>query len=119
MDQSLSSVEVDHDCEWKVVVNKARGKHDMRKVKQFRGTPAQCDCSGYINSLDRAAVDGNIMAVEQFRGNWEKIPVTVDSGAIDSVIPPSLAQHVQVKQTAASRQGLQYRAANGTPIKNE
>ena len=119
MDGSLGSLERDEEGPWKVVVNKARGKHDMRKVKQFRGTPAQCDCSGYLNSLDRAASNASIMAVEQVTGNWEKIPVTVDSGAIDSVIPNSLATHVQVKQTAASRQGLQYRAANGTPIKNE
>ena len=90
----------------------------MRKVKTSRGTPAQCDCSGYINSLDRAAA-GSIMAVEQVRGNWEKIPVTVDSGAIDSVIPNSLASHVRIRQTEASKQGLQYRAANGTPIKIE
>ena len=74
-------------------MNKARGKRDMRKVRQFRGKPAQCGCPGYIGSLDCAVAAGSIMAVEQVTGYWEKIPVTVDSGAIDSVIPSSLATH--------------------------
>ena len=43
----------------------------------------------------------------------------MDSGAIDSVIPKGVASGVKVKETRASRQGLKYRAANGTPIKNE
>ena len=47
------------------------------------------------------------------------MPVTVDSGAIDSVMPRRVANGVPVKQTGASRQGLKYRAANGTSIKNE
>ena len=47
------------------------------------------------------------------------MPVTLDSGAFDSVIPKRLAQGVPVKQTEASRRGLKYRAANGTTIVNE
>ena len=57
--------------------------------------------------------------MEQFKGEWERVQVTADSGAIDSVIPRSMARSVRVKETAASRQGLKYRAANGTAILNE
>ena len=58
-------------------------------------------------------------AVEQYKGNWERIPVKVDSGAIDSVIPRRVATGVPIKQTEASRLGLRYRSASGNPISNE
>ena len=57
--------------------------------------------------------------IDQYKGSWERVPVTVDSGAIDSVMPRRIAHGVPVKQTEASRQGLKYRAANGTSIRNE
>ena len=49
----------------------------------------------------------------------ERVPVTVDSGAIDSVIPKGIAKGVETRATDASRKGLKYRAANGTAIVNE
>ena len=51
-------------------------------------------------------------------GNWEKITFTGDSGAVDHVITKDAAKAFSVKETNASRNGLTYRAANGTPIKN-
>ena len=53
------------------------------------------------------------------RGNRERIAVTVDSGAVDSVGPPTMANGVKIKDTPASRAGLKYRAANGTAIDNQ
>ena len=49
-------------------------------------------------------------------GNWEKITVTIDSGAVDSVGPKTMATDIGIKDTPASRAGLKYRAANGTSI---
>ena len=42
---------------------------------------------------------------------WEKVTVTVDSGAVDSVGPPTMAKDIRVKETPASRAGMKYRAA--------
>ena len=45
--------------------------------------------------------------------------VTVDSGAVDSVGPPTMAKDIRVKETPASRAGMKHRAANGTSIANQ
>ena len=45
-----------------------------------------------------------------------KITVTIDSGAVDSVGPKTMATDIGIKDTPASRAGLKYRAANGTSI---
>ena len=51
------------------------------------------------------------------KGTWEKITFTGDSGAVDHVITPETGRSFEVKPTAASKAGLGFRAANGTPIK--
>ena len=109
IDQCSVERDTDND-QWNVVCHKARGKHDMRRAKGRWGT---------INSLEREVKRDTINAVDQFRGNWEKVSVTVDSGAIDSVVPDTVAKGVPKRETNASRNGLKYRAANGTPIDNE
>ena len=87
-------------------------------MQLVKGTPC---CAGHLHrgsiaSLDREVAGGSICGVEQFKGSWERVPVTVDSGAIDSVIPKRIAKGVPIRQTEASRRGLKYRAANGTSI---
>ena len=44
--------------------------------------------------------------------------MAIDSGAVDSVGPKSMAEDISIKDTPASRAGLKYRAANGTSIDN-
>ena len=44
---------------------------------------------------------------------------TIDSGAIDSMVPNTVAQGIARRETAASSNGLKYRAANGTLISKE
>ena len=51
-------------------------------------------------------------------GAYEKIRVTADSGAVDHVAPRSTAAHIPIRETAASRQGVHYVAANGSKISN-
>ena len=51
-------------------------------------------------------------------GNYEKVTITVDSGAADTVGPKHIAQGIPIKPTKASKEGKHYRAANGTQIKN-
>ena len=91
----------------------------MRPIRQGNLCKTSSACRGNMCSLDRELDGGSICGVEQVRGEWERIQVTADSGAIDSVIPRRMARGVAVKETAASRRGLKYRAANGTAILNE
>ena len=51
-------------------------------------------------------------------GWWERIPLNIDSGAIDVMIPPHAATFFPVHETKASKSGNGFRAANGTHIDN-
>ena len=42
--------------------------------------------------------------------------MSVDSAAVDTVAPPSIARSILIKENDISRQGIKFRAANGTPI---
>ena len=57
-----------------------------------------------------------VNTVREYVG-WERMTITADSGAADSVIPPGLVKNVRVKENEASRNGVQFCAANGTGIK--
>ena len=57
--------------------------------------------------------------VQKDDSEWEKVTITVDSGAVDIVGPRNIAKAFKVNETAASRRGMTYRAANGSPIPNE
>ena len=48
----------------------------------------------------------------------EMIEVTVDSGAVDTVGPPSAGKAFETYETEASRTGKNFKAANGSPIEN-
>ena len=93
--QTYSMDRIEDNDGWQVKVSRARNRFDMRKAKlaacsckgscSHQGTPAVASSSsrGSICSLDRDSVAPSINAVDQFRGNWEKVSVTVDSGGVD------------------------------------
>ena len=56
--------------------------------------------------------------INNIENGLEKVTITVDSGAADTVGPKSIAQGIPIKPTKASQLGENYRAANGTTIKN-
>ena len=91
--------------EWQVPVRSARSQWDMR--------PAF--------GVERMST-GNIAHVSkppsELMGVWERVEVTVDSGAVDTVGPPTVAQGNKVTETRASKAGMRYMAANGSPIEN-
>jgi hypothetical protein len=100
--------------EWTTVVRKARGNRDMRPIK-----PVCCARGNHLHSIERAGNTVNcINEIANDKGKWEKITVTIDSGAVDSVGPKTMATDLPIKDTPASRAGLKYRAANGTTIDN-
>ena len=59
-----------------------------------------------------------LMGVDAHTGRWETIPVTIDSGVVDTVGPKIAGRAFPIVPTRESRIGLGYRAANGSPIKN-
>ena len=65
----------------------------------------------------------NVISAENWRvdevqveGEWERIPVKLDSGAADWVFTPETALAFPLEQTPASKSGLNYVAANDTSI---
>ena len=78
---------------------------------------------------DHARNDNQIFSVERDRPQtigqvqkpiqgWERIAMKIDSGAIDTVMPPNTATGFTVHQTDQSVNGPGFRAANGTSIKH-
>ena len=49
---------------------------------------------------------------------WERIPVRIYPGAVDTVMPLGVARHFVLNATEYSRNGPGFRAANGSPIKH-
>ena len=46
------------------------------------------------------------------------VPITIDSGAVDTVGPTKVGEGFPITPTRESMMGIGFRAANGTPIKN-
>ena len=92
------------ESDWNLVTKNKRG----RSVSKL---------SENIDSISLEE-ERQIGGVNNFKGEWEVIKVTVDSGAVDTVTPRSTAKYFPILETEASRRGLDYRAANGTNIKN-
>jgi hypothetical protein len=89
-----------------------------RECKQNRSVSIDCVsasvegvCLGSVN-----IVQGN-SAGEQ--NGYEVIRVNVDSGAIDSCIPPNVASMFKVRSTKMSENGGYYTSASGGVIYNE
>ena len=71
----------------------------------------QCLCS-----VD--AGNAELDQVTEKSDGWERIPLKVDSGAIDTVIPKGTASGVPLVETARSKSGAGFRAANGSRIEH-
>ena len=112
---------------WQVKVTRARSSNDMRPGRWQRKEHNE---EGVTTSNRFAAlteheifsVDRNIIqqvaAVGACEKGWERIPIKIDSGAIDTVMPPGVARHFKLTETEMSRNGPGFRAANGTLIKH-
>ena len=104
----LMRVEPSMNDGWTEVISKKKAQSAPRCPR---------GCCGQLNSIDRVtkASAGEINEVE---AGWEKIKVQVDSGAIDTVAPRSVAKRFELKETSASRRGVGFVAANGSKIQN-
>ena len=61
---------------------------------------------------------GPIQEVTGEHAGWERISLKIDSGAIDTCLPPKAANVFPLKESEMSKAGVNYRAANGSPIPN-
>ena len=90
-----------------------------RKVKFMPTSCMHVGCTDEnCNQLDAIMKDGGIQEVGEGADNWEKITLKIDSGAIDTCMPPKLGQAFQLRPSEMSKAGSKYRAANGSPIEN-
>ena len=70
---------------------------------------------GHVDHISKE--DSEIDAV-QTDGPWEVIKCKLDSGACETVFKPDVARAFPLIETEASKNGLNFSAANGTEIKN-
>ena len=92
------------ESDWNLVTKNKRGRNVSKQSEN-------------IDSISLEE-ERQIGEVNNYKGEWEVIKVTVDSGAVDTVTPPSCVKYFPILVTDASRRGLDYRAANGSRIRN-
>jgi hypothetical protein len=61
---------------------------------------------------------GDLCSMPEMHGKWEKLTAVVDSGAFVPVIPPTVGKEYKTQESAASKAGVTYKAANGGEIAN-
>ena len=69
----------------------------------------------------RRARDNPICSMEvkdKIVDGWERVPVKVDSGAIDSCTSKMVGKAFPIQETPASASGMKYSAANGAGVGN-
>ena len=107
------------DGNWTKVdeLNKAK----INRLKSAIIDPAEVEKINRRIDMSAAKVNDFIKQSENVimnvKGEWERITFTGDSGAVDHVITKETGSAFEVNETAASKAGFGFRAANGTPIK--
>ena len=87
------------------------------KHRQNKGTPSTGHETGCLLECHEVSLNkpGQISAVTK-AGEWERIPVKLDSGAVDTVMPPDVGQYFNLIETDLSKNGPGFNAANGSHI---
>ena len=89
-------------------------KEGFRKVEHKKKSRKKSKRHLDIQCITR---DNTIAQVSDDQG-WEKMSIKIDSGAIDTCVPPSVGQAFKIQESHMSKNQATYRAANGTTIKN-
>ena len=79
-----------------------KGRH-LFQLEKEKGRKEQEDRAMFSTEREREGAR---------RNRSEMSTVTADSGAADHVAPVGTADHLEIKETEASRQGVKYVAAN-------
>jgi hypothetical protein len=79
-----------------------------------------CNRGCCVSAVGRNDKQLNVIeeALKGIQGEWELLPVNIDSGAIDSCMPKDKCSQFNVTPSEMSRCGACYTAANGSEIKN-
>jgi hypothetical protein len=75
----------------------------------------------FLNVINELRVQGQeIKSVKEaeFNGRWERLRSVMDSGASITVIPPNVGKLYEVRESPASKAGVQYQVANGDELPN-
>ena len=95
------------------------GKRANNHLKVPSGREWSSEYRGRRKPIDEVEESnaGDIDAINPAEnGTWEALKITVDSGAVDTVGPKSIAPGFPTQGTEASKRGMYYRAANDTKI---
>ena len=85
-------------------------------IQSKKGKPKK---SLQILAIEQESKDEEKVVEEvKVEGNWEIVPVKLDSGACDWVFNPGTANAFPLQETEGSKNGINFAAANGTPIAN-
>ena len=104
----IGAVDVDREGGWQQVTRRSRrrGGEVGSAGAASPSTPTTAACS---------AMSMEINAVEKTLGLGR---ITIDSGAAESVLPDSMLPEIPLRESAGSRAGLHYIAANGSRMPN-
>ena len=85
----------------------------MTKAYSAEKCDEKCvECGEYDNYA------GEILHLGEEDGKWEKMPIILDSGAVETVGPKTAASNVKMRESEMSKEGKGYKVANGTQIPN-
>jgi len=85
---------------------------------QHQGRIEVLQILGELKAQQQAQLNVVKKAEPEMHGNWEKIRVTVDSGANALVMPPCFGHAYPVQESSGSKNGDSYMAANGGILPN-
>ena len=76
------------------------------------------DLGRKLEQLNFLKALGRTLSMTQESSLWQKLIITIDSGASESVAPASAAGNVPLVDSPGSRSGVTYEVANGQTIDN-
>ena len=80
----------------------------MKKVEDKRAKVQHA-----MSMLAEIRSGGDLCSMPELHGKWEKLTAVMDSGAFVPVIPPTVGKEYKTQESAASKAGVTYKAANG------
>ena len=89
-------------------------KNEFKKNEEGHGVQKEDEKLKPIKTIEPS----NINNITE-DGLWEEIELAVDSGATESVVPPSMPESVPTVDGPASKRGVLYEVASGHQIPNE
>ena len=117
-ENELATIEEQNENKTEMYVctlNKARSSRLARAhLLGSKGTKKEKNTE--LQFLENGVVEEMVNGLEE---GWMRSASIVDSGAAESVAPPSTCPHFPLMESPGSRAGQEYRTAGGEPLKNK